>query len=201
MPTLYILAGPNGAGKTTFYYKAIEEGFINPDLAFVNVDIIARNELGGYTEENFVKAAEIARQRMTIYLKKQEDFMIESNLAKDADYDWIESIRKAGYGVILYFLCTENTEVNIDRVERRVKEGGHYIPPHIITDRYKMGLIYLQSKLHLFKEAYLIDNTNETVKEMAMLTDGKIEKEIKILPEWVKKVLTLVKLLMLKGKS
>ncbi len=36
MPTLYILAGPNGAGKTTFYFTAIEQGFIDKDLSFIN---------------------------------------------------------------------------------------------------------------------------------------------------------------------
>ena len=51
MPTLYILAGPNGAGKTTFYFTAIEQGFIDKDLPFINTDLIARNELGGYLEK------------------------------------------------------------------------------------------------------------------------------------------------------
>ena len=39
-------------------------------IYFVNVDIIARNELGGYTEENFVKAAEIARERIAGHLER-----------------------------------------------------------------------------------------------------------------------------------
>jgi len=39
MPTLYILAGPNGAGKTTFYFTAIEQGFIDKDLSFINTDL------------------------------------------------------------------------------------------------------------------------------------------------------------------
>ncbi len=55
MPTLYILGGPNGAGKTTFYFSAIEEGFIDKTLPFINADIIVKNELGGYSEENFTK--------------------------------------------------------------------------------------------------------------------------------------------------
>jgi predicted ABC-type ATPase len=46
MPTLFILAGPNGAGKTTFYFNAIDNGYIWKGLPFINVDLIARNELG-----------------------------------------------------------------------------------------------------------------------------------------------------------
>src|ERR1043165_1261368 len=106
MPTLYILAGPNGTGKTTFYNGAVVEGQIDNDLPFINVDTIARVELGGYSEENYVKAADIARERIAKHLEKKEDFMIESNLASEKDYLWIENMRRAGYEVILYFLCT-----------------------------------------------------------------------------------------------
>ena len=59
MPTLFILAGPNGTGKTSYYETAILEGFINPLLPFINVDLIT-SDLGGYTPENFARADEIA---------------------------------------------------------------------------------------------------------------------------------------------
>ena len=49
MPALYILAGPNGTGKTTYYETAIAEGFIDPSLPFVNVDLVTRTLPGGYT--------------------------------------------------------------------------------------------------------------------------------------------------------
>lgn len=119
--------------------------------------------------------------------------MIESNLAKASDYDWLVNMQKAGYEIILYFLCTKDIHINIDRVERRVKEGGHFIPAHIITDRYKMCIIYLRSKLDLFKEVYLIDNTEQAVKEMAMLKNGLILFEDDNPPDWVTNLLFIVK--------
>jgi predicted ABC-type ATPase len=64
MPTLYIIAGPNGAGKTTFYQFAVAKNFIPQNLPFINVDIITKNELGGYNEINFAKAEEIYRERV-----------------------------------------------------------------------------------------------------------------------------------------
>jgi predicted ABC-type ATPase len=93
MPSLYILAGANGTGKTTWYSTAIEENFISTDLAFINVDIIVRQELTGeYSEENYAKAANIARERIAKCLENDMDFMIESNLALQSDYNWIENI-------------------------------------------------------------------------------------------------------------
>jgi predicted ABC-type ATPase len=46
MPVLYLIAGPNGTGKTTFYSIALQNGFIEKNLPFINVDIIAQ-KLGG----------------------------------------------------------------------------------------------------------------------------------------------------------
>jgi predicted ABC-type ATPase len=82
---LYILAGPNGTGKTTYYETAIAEGFIDPSLRFVNVDLITRSLPGGYTGENFAKADELARIEIGEHLAAMRDFMIESNLATQND--------------------------------------------------------------------------------------------------------------------
>ena len=119
MPILYILAGSNGAGKTTYYNTAISQGFIDPTLPFINVDLIAKDELGGYyTESNFVKSEAIARQRIATYVENGNSFMIESNLAKDSDYDWINLMIKKGYTIILYFLGTDDLDINKNRVKK-----------------------------------------------------------------------------------
>jgi predicted ABC-type ATPase len=193
MPVLFILGGPNGAGKTTFYFQAIKDGFINKELPFINVDLIAKNELGGYSDPNFVAAAEIARNRISTCLSAKMDFMIESNLAKVADYDWIINLQKAGYEIVLYFLCTSDILINVDRIERRVKEGGHYIPPHIVADRYRLCLVYLKSRLNIFKEAYLVDNTGQSIQELVVLAYGRIQNEISDKPQWAEDILSIVK--------
>ncbi|NII26803.1 hypothetical protein HB364_17065 [Pseudoflavitalea sp. X16] len=199
MPTLYILAGPNGAGKTTFYYTAIEQGFISPDLPFLNIDLITR-ELGSYSDTNFAKAEEIYRERITKLLQENAGFMIESNLAKDSEYEWIEAMIRKGYDIILYFLCTDYVEdIHINRVQKRVKEGGHYVPPNIIEHRYKMSLLYLRSKLPLFKEAYLIDNA-ETALAMVVLKQGRIEHKQPECPVWIQQVIFIAERLQNKSE-
>ena len=190
MPSLFILAGANGSGKTTFYFSAKENNFISSAIPFVNVDMIAKEELGGYSAENFERANMIYRERVGGYIENMQDFMIESNLAKQTDFDWLEKMKQKGYDIILFLLGTSNIEINIKRVERRVKEGGHHVPENIIRDRYDMGMLYLRTKFHLFKEAYLIDNSNET-KLIAVIKDGKLEYKEKLIPLWVSRLLFL----------
>lgn len=180
MPLLYILAGPNGAGKTTFYSTAVEQGFIPSDLPFINIDLITKDGLGGYTQENFARAEEIYREKVGEYIKTGKDFMIESNLAYQSDYDWLQNMIRHGFEVILYFLCTQNLAINIARVQKRVKEGGHDVPVVIIEHRYHNGLLYLKSQLHLFAEVYLIDNSYEEPVEMALLKKGIIKMKKRI---------------------
>jgi predicted ABC-type ATPase len=174
MPTLYILAGSNGTGKTTYYETAVAEGFIDSSLPFVNVDLITRSLPGGYQAENFIKADEIARHNIGSHIKTMSDFMIESNLATQKDYDWLYSMIKKGYELVLFFLHTSYVEININRVQKRVAEGGHNIPIPIIEHRYQMVLTYLKGNLQIFQRAYLIDNSGETALVMAELNAGTL---------------------------
>lgn len=95
MPLLYILAGPNGAGKTSFYDTALRYTYIPKSLAYLNVDVAAK-ELGSYSSENFAKAEMIIRNRMLQLIEHKQDFMIESNLVKEADYEWLQKIIASG---------------------------------------------------------------------------------------------------------
>src|SRR5437870_4777121 len=124
MPVLYILAGANGVGKTTWYNYGLQKGYVDQSLPFINIDNIQK-ELGGYTAENAAKAEAIARENIGRLISKRKDFMIESNLAKTADYEWVDRLRKQGYETYLFFLCTTDVAINKRRVKLRVKEGGH----------------------------------------------------------------------------
>lgn len=125
-------------------------------------------------------------------ISKQEDFLIESNLARQSDYDWLKAIRAKGYSIVVYFLCTSNIEINIGRVQKRVKEGGHNVPEGIIRDRYNMGLIYLRKEIFDLDEVHLIENSSETAEEVAHVRSCKLIFKKDNSPEWVKKVLFLL---------
>ena len=189
MSVLYVLSGANGVGKTTFYNTILQGKFLETSLPFLNVDLIVKNELGAYTDENFMLAGNLYRERVAALFSAGNDFMIESNLAKDADYAWLDAVKRKGYNVALFFLGTESVEINISRVKKRVKEGGHDIPVPIIEHRYKMSFIYLKSKITVFSEVYLIDNSTEVPKEVAILKEGELIAKVNNDYNWVNNVL------------
>lgn len=189
-PVLYILAGPNGVGKSTFYDNALRNEFLDQYLPFLNVDLIAKS-LGGYSDVNFAAAQDLYRERVKGYLAQRESFMIESNLAREADYVWLENMRKVGYKLVIYFLNTASLDENIARIQRRVKEGGHNVPEHIARDRYQMCTIYLKTRLSFFDELHFIDNTELTVRRVVTVKQGKLVYVNRPLPGWVVELLSL----------
>ena len=192
MPVLYIIAGPNGSGKTTYYLTALNKAFIDHQLPFINIDLIAK-ELGGYSTENFIQAEMIYREKVSSLISNGFDFMIESNLAKNTDYEWIGKMIKQGYEIVLFFLCTDDINIHIKKVQQRVIEGGHDIPVEIIIHRYKMAKTYLKGKLFLFKEIYFIDNSSDEAIIAAQLNEGRLEEHMKDMPGWVSDILFLFK--------
>jgi len=186
MPTLYVLGGANGVGKTTWYQTGIENIEVNPKIPFINVDTIVLRELGGYNPENIAKGEQLAKERMRRLIQDREDFMIESNLSKSSDYDWIAAMRKNGYETVLFFLGTKDVELNKARVQARVREGGHDIAEPIIEHRYRMGISYLKANVLLFSEATLFDVSTDEPRKAAQLQKGRIIYREPDCPEWVK---------------
>ncbi|MEO8173045.1 MAG: zeta toxin family protein [Sediminibacterium sp.] len=141
MPTLYILGGANGCGKTTWYNTQIQKGEIDSTIPFINIDNIVLQELGTYSAENISLAESIARERMTIHIEQNCDFMIESNLSKSADYEWINKMRAVGYETVLYFLGTDDFTINMDRVLNRVAEGATMLPRPLLNNDIMLALL------------------------------------------------------------
>ncbi len=123
---------------------------------------------------------------MKALIQDRKDFMIESNLSKASDYEWIALMRKNGYETVLFFLGTIDVEINKARVQARVREGGHDIAEPIIEHRYRMGISYLKSNILLFSEATLFDVSTDEPRKVAQLQKGQIIFSDPHCPVWVK---------------
>jgi predicted ABC-type ATPase len=170
-------------------------------LPFINIDLIVLRELGGYTAENLAKADQIARERMKALLHDRKDFMIESNLSKSADYDWIALMRKNGYETVLFFLGTNDVEINKNRVRARILEGGHAVADPIIEQRYQMGLSYLKARVLDFSNATLFDVSEHQPRIMAQLENGRIVYKASNCEAWIQASLELAEKIELRKGS
>lgn len=135
---LYIIAGCNGAGKTSASVTILPE--ILNCKEFVNADEIARGISPFNPESVAVEAGRLMLQRIDFLLNGDSSFAIETTLATRSYSNLVQRAHQRGFFVQLLFFWLPTPEYAVERVEQRVREGGHNIPNDVIVRRYFAGI-------------------------------------------------------------
>jgi predicted ABC-type ATPase len=138
MPNLYVIAGCNGAGKTTASFTVLPE-MLNCD-EFINADEIAKGLSPFNPNKAAIEAGRIMLSNIQKNLKNGLDFAFETTLSTKSYKNMISQARTLGYKVTLLFFWLESVDLAIERVIKRVSEGGHDIPMPVIRRRYYAGI-------------------------------------------------------------
>ena len=97
-------------------------------------------------------------------------FAFETTLAGKGYVHRIGEWQTLGYSVKLVFLELQSVDQAMARVQLRVRQGGHAIPPDVITRRFKAGLSNFESLYRpLVNEWQRIDNGGSTPR---LLNEG-----------------------------
>jgi predicted ABC-type ATPase len=118
----------------------------------------------------------------------QISFSMETVMSYDGKIELLKRAKAAGFQNYLYYVSTEDPEINKDRVRVRVEEGGHNVGDDKIVSRYYKSLDNLSSAILTSYRAYIFDNTYDAATLFAEFT--KYGKEmsssvgLKKLPKW-----------------
>ncbi len=116
-----------------------------------------------------------------------KSFTFETVMSSPDKVALLERARQRGYRTYLYYVATDNPEINITRVRHRVRHGGHPVPEDKIVSRYARSLGLLAEAIRHTNRAYIFDNSNEPTW-LAEITDGKVlEMKAGQMPAWFKK--------------
>jgi predicted ABC-type ATPase len=172
MPTLYIIAGPNGAGKTTFASRFLPEE--SGELEFVNVDLIARG-LSPFAPDSAAGAAgRIALARVARLIQARKTFAWETTLSGRTAKGWVQKAKDAGYFIRLVFIWIQSLEESIDRIRRRVREGGHDVPAQDVRRRFLKTIKNFFNDFCPLADAWkLFDNSKESLRLVAVQKNGR----------------------------
>jgi len=130
-----IIGGGNGSGKST------SAAFVLPSvIPYINADEIARALPEAEGENKDVRASRILLNAMDEYESQNKSFAIETTLASRSLAPRVRRLQERGYQFQLLFLWLSSPEMNIERVAKRVLNGGHHIPEDVIHRRYVGGL-------------------------------------------------------------
>ena len=69
--------------------------------------------------------------------------------------------QQEGFRTYMYFVSTETPNVNVKRIQQRVKEGGHDVPEDKTVARYHRCLEQVKFALSYLNRAYFFDNTSD----------------------------------------
>lgn len=153
-----ILGGPNGAGKTTAAGRLLPADLNIRE--FVNADEIARGLSPFNPEGSAIPAGRLMIRRIRDLAKTGESFAFETTCAGRSHLRLLQQCRDLGYRLMLIFLWLQSPDIAVRRVENRIAEGGHSIPPEIIVRRYLAGLRNMRHLyLPLVDTAYIYDNS------------------------------------------
>lgn len=112
-------------------------------------------------------------------------FTFETVMSSEDKVAFMLKARASGYRTYLYFVATEDPDININRVKNRVAAGGHPVPTEKIVQRYSRCLSLLPSAIAASSRAYIFDNSGADLVLLAEVTDGTdLEFKVDEVPDW-----------------
>ena len=187
-PKLLIIAGPNGSGKTTVTSQILKHEWVE-ECEYINPDLIARDRFGDWNSPEMVlKAAQFAEKWREECLNKNKSLIFETVLSAPDKIDFIQRAIQNNFFVRLFFIGTDNPQINASRVTQRVMQGGHDVPIQKIISRYYKSIANCSLLLRIVDRLYVYDNSveNELPKLLFRTNHGKLVKQYAPVNDWAK---------------
>jgi predicted ABC-type ATPase len=182
-PILTVIAGANGCGKSTLtkWARAFfqQDPTLDPDAMAVDLQAQTSSEVSP------IEAGKRVLNTAETYLEKGVSFSVETTLSGSTYLKMLVEAKKLGYRTCLFYIGTENLDINISRVKLRVVAGGHDVPVEDQTRRYGRSFRNLPKALELADEGVLLDNSSEIGhRVIALKLEGRQMVLFEPLPGW-----------------
>jgi len=187
-PKLLIIAGPNGAGKTTVTSQILKHEWVE-GCEYINPDFIARDKFGDWNSPDMVlKAAQFAEKQRENCLENHKSLIFETVLSAPDKIDFVQRAKQQNYFIRLFFIGTDNPQINSLRIAQRVMQGGHDVPIQKIISRYYKSIANCTLLAKIVDRLYVYDNSieNGVTKLLFRANDGKLVKQYAPMHEWAK---------------
>lgn len=135
-------------------------------------------------------AAWVAELLRTSLLTARKTLTFETVMSHPSKLDFLRDAQAQGFRTYLYFVATNDPNINVARVRARVAAGGHAVSAEKITERYYRSLDLARQAIKLTDRAYLFDNSGAAPELIAEITNGReVLVETDTVPAWVAHIL------------
>jgi len=159
----------------------------NSEFYEINISLTENIIVGAEKENHGYEGALVCSFLRHHLQEKMLSFCFESVMSHPSKIEEIKEAKQKGYRIYLYFICTDDLEVNISRVENRVEKGGHNVAKEKISSRYINTLNNLINMIEYVDKCYLFDNSSDIeFKLIAKIEQNQLLLEIEPneLPNW-----------------
>lgn len=169
---LFVIAGPNGSGKTTLIANLFKENIIK--CSYINADLFCKTMFANIKDDNEknLKSMYYTMNLVETFIKSGKSFCYETVLSHPSKLELIKLAKEKGYKITSIFVYTINPKINIERVYKRVQQGGHGVPEDKIISRFKRSLKLSKELERLSNQFYTFDNS-KTLCELNAISKNK----------------------------
>ena len=160
-PVLTLFAGINGAGKSTLYILQQERYPADRGVRVCPDEILVENDGDWQVYKDVWESGRIAYQKIEDCINQRESFNWEFTVISNYVVKIMERAKAAGYQIRLNFILTDDVEMALQRIENRVKNGGHGIPEDVVRSRFNRQLANMAEALSLVDMAVFYDNIDQ----------------------------------------
>ena len=154
---------------------------------FYNADSIAEG-LGDANDAHLQREArQLVDQRIRNNINSRTTFGFESTYSGRSRPNIVRAAKHAGYTTRAIFLGTENAEINITRVRKRVSEGGHHVNNVEVRRRWTRAWKNLLETWNEFDTVRILDNSGRKPIEIARKNGSQVTR-LTTTPDWAQKV-------------
>lgn len=197
-PCIYVLAGVNGAGKSSIAGAT----FRREGSEYYNPDEIARRLRAGQPMRSQSDANAAAWREGVRLLKRaieeRLDFALETTLGGATVTNLLSQAASLGIELYVWYVGLESVELHIERVQARVRKGGHHIPEENIRRRYESSPLNLIKLLPGLTALRVFDNSEDADPAIGKIPSPRLVLEVergKIVdsdfsetPDWAKPI-------------
>ncbi len=187
-----IVMGCDGCGKTT-WKRANRDA-----LAAVHIDLDSIAEgIGNWdSEASRTEALQIGEDRIRKAIVEHAAYGVESAYSGERGVNQVDEARSQGYRIHGHYLSTDSPQVNIERINQRVRERmGHRVNPDLIPTRWRYSLSNLRKTVDWFDELTIYDNSAEydlgceDPPRLAFFERGRVSMIVaeELRPEWFRR--------------
>ena len=116
--------------------------------------------------------------------KNMISFSFETVMSHPSKIKELKKAKEKGYRVYLYFVCTDDAEINVNRVANRIEKGGHPVDVYKIRSRYEKTLNNLYPAIETSDRVYLFDNSGKRMELIAEIFNGALQLKVNTPPRW-----------------